>query len=744
MPMLIKLKPQSSSAIPLIVGGLNRDSSEMKLPVVVLADMNMANQQITLKVDSIMPRIGISTINLRSTDDPDFQEGFHKLALVPDLDYPQTEYYLKGHYITLQPASSNNYTMKQGYNYTFAIDLQTILGKDTLDGGCKVGTVPFTLAVVPSYLRWDPQDSIGSQWNKHGNWMGIDQYNQPMHATARFAPLSTTSIIIPAMTDGRPYPELPDLTAPATYDSVKQVGFQYNQCNVIRFLPGAAIGQQQYLNDQTDVVIDMDFPNKKWAFRSAPIKGMISGDLFMADADNNGTTSLWEVGEFDAAGRSYKTGNASFWLSVYNTETKKIHSGGDSTRTASADWSKVTNALKLPLKEGQGLAIYSRTKSEKDAVVRLPKEDNIYYYYGSYGETLYDRYESNLQTFRNSVEAGNGEAGKLAFYPDGAWQDYTLTNGVEGTSFVFGNPSMGYIDIWGFIADNNTPSVILDETFDYMDETKTGASAYTTITKSAADATENKITNKERYLPPMHAIVLKKTESATSLTVKLNTSRVITDISQVSRPASAPRRMSASGLQQGIMTVTAKNSVSPRCYSRLLIGQGYHDGIREGEDAILTTINIDNYSNTNAPATPFNLYAAEGTCGLSIDLRDEVINIPISFYISDMPYDPVTYLWFTGVNNIDGQLVLYDEQTDTERLIVDGICLTIETPTQSHERRYYIRRPGYRPNDPDEPITTELEYYPIDDEQAVKIIRNDQVLIIRNGHVYTMFGQRVR
>ena len=353
MPMLIKLKPQSSSAIPLIVGGLNRDSSEMELPVVVLADMDMANQEITLKVDSIMPRIGIASVKLRATDDPDFQEGFHKLDLVPDLDYPQTEYYLKGHDITLQPASSNNYTMKQGYNYTFAIDLQTILGKDTLDGGCKVGTVPFTLAVVPSYLRWDPQDSIGSQWNKHGNWMGIDQYNQPMHATARFAPLSTTAVIIPAMTDGKPYPELPDLTAPATYDSVKQVGFQYNQCNVIRFLPGAAIGQQQYLNDQTDVVVDMDFPNKKWAFRSAPIKGMISGDLYMSEADLSGETPLWEVGEFDASGRSYKTGNGSFWLSAYNTETKHVNfTGDDSTRTASADWSRVTNSIDLPFKEG--------------------------------------------------------------------------------------------------------------------------------------------------------------------------------------------------------------------------------------------------------------------------------------------------------------------------------------------------------------------------------------------------------
>ena len=40
LPILIKLKPTVGSGIPLIVGGLQRDSNEMKLPVVVLANMS--------------------------------------------------------------------------------------------------------------------------------------------------------------------------------------------------------------------------------------------------------------------------------------------------------------------------------------------------------------------------------------------------------------------------------------------------------------------------------------------------------------------------------------------------------------------------------------------------------------------------------------------------------------------------------------------------------------------------------
>ena len=754
MPILIKLKPQSSSAIPLIVGGMNRNSSEMKLPVVVLADMNLANQQITLKVDSIMPNIGISTVELRTTDDPDFQEGFHKLALVPDLDYPRASYYTKGNDITLQPASSNNYTMKQGYTYTFNMELQTHLGKDTLDGGCKVGTVPVTIAIVPSYLRWDPQDSISAQWNKHDNWMGIDQNNNPIHATARFVPLSTTAVIIPAMTDGRPYPELPDLTDPATYDSVKQVGFEYNKCDYIRFLPGAAMRQQQRM-EYSQAVVDMSMPHNKWALRAAPVNGMLSGDIFMADADLNMQTSPWEVGTFDAAGRNYSTGNGSYWLSVYSRTTVDKGNGDnvtDTTRTAAADWSKVTNGMDLPLPPASGFAIYAYTKSGRGAEVRLPKSDDIYYYYYPDGEKALDYYVSDLQTKRTTAAGGDAsKVGKLAFAPgvSGTSQSYTITNdnSVNTTSFVFGNPTMGYIDIWGLIADNTGKGLKLE--FDYVD----AGGVYRTVTQAAASASSNLITAPERYLPPMHAIVLKKSvEAANSLTLVLNTNRIVTDTSQIDRPlpapASAPRKSQTANDQlpvnKGIMTITAVNPASPRCTSRLLLGQGYHDDILAGEDATLTTVNINNYTNNSMPATPFNIYALEGSDGLSIDLRHEVLNVPVSFYMTPLPYEPVTYLWFTGVNNIDGELVLYDAWEDTERPIMDGIRIYIETPQVSHLTRYYIRRPGYRPSsEEDQPIATSLEA-PSTGETAIKIIKDNHVFILRDGHIYTVVGQKWR
>ncbi len=738
-PIQIKLKPSKGGGVPMMIGGLNRDSTKAALPIEVLASAASANSEIKIRLDSIMTAVGIYTIELRSTDDPDFREGLHILRLEPDKRYPAESYYHNGDSIRLRPASSNNYTMRPGYRYTFNIVMQTLFGQLKTVDGCEVGSVPFTVSVVPDYVRWNPQSAGNNNWNDANNWLGINANNEPIHDDAHFVPMENTYVLIPAMEPGKPYPVVQPLPSEHK-DSIQKVGFQYNQCNTIRFLPGAAIGKQQYIN--TDVVVDMKLPNRKWAFRTSPVKGMIGGDLFTADAERDGTTPLWEVGAFDNSGRTYKTGYASYWLSVYNSANSHVnHSEEDSTRTVTADWSRVTNAMDHSLPAGRGFAVYVRTADNSDAVVRLPKNDDIYYYYGSYGERIDSKYEPNLQNLRNTLAGGVGMAGKMAYHPTADHDSITLTNEVESNSFVFGNYTMGYIDIWGFISDN--PGLV--QQFGYMNE-KEKASLYEEVTMVTATSGEDVITNTNRYLPPMHVVVLTKTgEAATKLKLRLNTSRVVTDPSQVvaPSPSSAPRRM-VSPRRKGIMRVTAKNAVSPRCTSHLLLGQGYHEDVLEGEDAVLTTINIDNYSSNLTPTTPFNLYSVADGNGMCIDLRDSIVNVPVSFYMSDLEYEPTTQLWFTGVNNIDGPLVLYDEWTDSERRIIDGICLTIETPVQNHQKRYFIRRPGYRPQDPDAPIATRLEQFNTEDDQAVKFIQDGVVLILRNGHIYTMFGQKVR
>ena len=750
-PVHIKLKSSSEQGIPLVIGGLNRSAEEAQLPITVLVDAQHANSQIAIPIDSLMmfpgtdgPKVAIKQVNFLSTNDPDYREGVHTITLEPDKAWntggENTGYYQNGNdTILLVASSSNTYLMREGYNYTFGIEMMTNLGTSDWGGSedCPVGTIPFIVSVVPDHLRWAPQSTENNKWNDADNWIGINQHNEIIHSDARFVPLASTKVVIPKMENGLPYPELPNLGTLTPADSVQKTGFQYNQCSDIRFLPGAAIGQQQRLQYE-NAVVDMSMPNQKWALRGAPVTGLLSGDLFMANSDLEGATPMWEVGEFDANGRSYKTGNASFWLSLYDREVKQTGNKDnvkDTAYTANAEWSKVTNGMDYSLPPAQGWAVYSRTHTGHAADVRLPKNDDIYYFYYASGDKALDSYVPDLRAKRKD-EAG-GKAGALAFYPgtSATFQKYTLTNEKPSDAFVFANPSMGYIDIWGFIADNE-----LEPKFDYID----ADGNYTPIVKKTAEETTNVITQLERYLPPMHAIVVYVSPAATEKEVTLNTSRIVTSPTPVVSPA--PMYRTATPLRKGLMTVTAVNPVSSRCKSRLILGQGYNAEIIPGEDAMLTTVNISNYTNNSMPATPFNIYAVEGNEGLSIDLRDEIENIPISFCMSDLPYDDETQLWFTGVNNISGSLVLFDSLTMTERPIMDGICLKIETPVTSHEKRYYIRRHGDLPVEPvDPPIATDYQTYGIDEILPVyKFIKDGHVYILRDGHVYTIFGQKIR
>ena len=126
--------------------------------------------------------------------------------------------------------------------------------------------------------------------------------------------------------------------------------------------------------------------------------------------------------------------------------------------------------------------------------------------------------------------------------------------------------------------------------------------------------------------------------------------------------------------------------------------------------------------------------------------KNYAVNVPLSFYMSDLPFAAMTRLWFTGVNGIDGQLVFYDALEDTEQTLIDGMCIDIPTPEFSHLRRYYIRRRGYKPESGTNPITTDQggTVFPTDGTPTIKFIKNNHVYILREGHIYTMFGQQIQ
>jgi hypothetical protein len=64
----------------------------------------------------------------------------------------------------------------------------------------------------------------------------------------------------------------------------------------------------------------------------------------------------------------------------------------------------------------------------------------------------------------------------------------------------------------------------------------------------------------------------------------------------------------------------------------------------------------------------------------------------------------------------------------------------------SHQTRYFIRRRGFNPANTgdDQPIATGVESMGMNDMNVIKLIKDGHVLILRDGHVYTIFGQKIR
>ena len=210
-PVFIKLKPTVGGAIPMAIGGFNPEASPTVEPPVILVDETTANSSIVIPVDSIMMSVAINEVEFLSTNDPNYREGVHNLHLLPDRIYDLTSgsdnsgYYQTGDNMILSPAPDNNYRMRPGYSYTFTITMMTRTGSLTLpESDCRVGSVPFTVSVLPSAVRWDPKTSVNPSWNNPDNWLGVNSQNVPIHADAHFAPTAGTNVIIPAMTDGLP------------------------------------------------------------------------------------------------------------------------------------------------------------------------------------------------------------------------------------------------------------------------------------------------------------------------------------------------------------------------------------------------------------------------------------------------------------------------------------------------------------------------------------------------------------
>ena len=602
-------------------------------------------------------------------------------------------------------------TLEPGKEYTVRLQLTDPNNKWKYIGGdesnCLVGYVFVTLQVVPKTLVWTPDGTTFTGWGLNDNWIGwkdknedgeINKTDDPAtnEVFAGFVPISGADVIIPKLDNPLAYPYIVhegDTEHGHTHNHYPMtIGFEPHSCKNIYFAPGALLHNQHVLHYEK-AFVDMQITAGSWHMVSAPLKGMVSGDMFIPhngwwSSDNNNLIAEpnpFEVKKFEGEGyQGIRHADAAyaFWEAFYNTTVSSMTANGAVEQTASAEFIQ-SNTLIHPLTPGSGYQLYGLGHENKEALtIRLPKPDERYDYYTN--EKPNGQYETIPQEGR----------GKLAFKSVHEDNDTTMTielsNKVPSKYFLFGNPTMAYIDMHALFVDPDNSDSKWTGNFQGMSHNTWQSVTQLTMVQ-------------DRYLPPMTSVLLESSEENTKMTIKLKPYH-LTLYNTVDRSKIAEERESISARRIAayedkrptnedaqateMLTIYAlgKNATARIVLATNPIANDYY---QVGEDALFISTGVENQSYVTSP---LNMYTVAEQVPMMADVRQGISSIPVAILAADKARTEYMQLAFYLTSNWSRTCYFCDTKTGQKIRIMDGLVISVEMP-QNHEQRYYIEGP---------------------------------------------------
>lgn len=557
----------------------------------------------------------------------------------------------------------NTDTMRPGYEYTLR---NRLLGHDlSLQGDgdvCGHGYIYFTVVAVPDTMIWTPSNDVYNDWSDDANWRGV------VHGKVMdwgYVPLQGTKVIIPKQDNPLKYPIITGEN-PKPMDAY----FATQHGRDIHFEEGSYVLNQHKLN-YNKAYVDMVVPATTWHSMAVPLKDVYSGDMFVPH-DWSGTTQESEehfsVSEF----QGYRSGEApfAFWLSYYNRMVDYLHKDERlqviSTNTEAF---KVSNALNEPLLPGQGYQMLAfGPTTETELKVRLPKPDMQYEYY----------YRNGTPTGKVDVLPARENANRLAFEPDeSGCMKITLTNEQASNKFMFGNPTLAYIDMKQFLTDN---SDVLNANCAYL----VGSAWQSTTTSTMAID--------DRYLAPMTSVLLEAKSPANEITVNLKVEHTTLDLSGDDvTPSPAPRadkRMAPRANNTAVMTMYVYNEWA-HARSKVAVDEAAQNAFVANEDVLFFSSGVEAEQDDATATTPMNIYTVHNQVPMMVDVRQSIQTIPVGMLLADAYRTDSVEMAFYLTPNWQKTCYLYDAEMETYTRIGDGRVLKIATPL-NHAPRYYI------------------------------------------------------
>ena len=582
---------------------------------------------------------------------------------------------------------------------------------------CRVGYVYFYLMFAPKENTWTGAKS--AIWGDDRNWSG------------GCAPLPDTDVIIPVMPEDKPYPIV---TKEDKYPL--DVNYKSNTCNRIYFANGATI-LNQHLLEYKRAFVDMLVPATEWNTMAAPLKGMYTGDIYIPHDKNDFTDNTNKESEDPFVVSSFQGARTSsapyaFWQSFYNKRVYTQHENGNqssalSTKTAAFEPS---NSLAQALTPGMGFQVLGygpKSTTDEILIVRLPKPDDKYYYYYNNGN-------------QSDQQVSVSHSSELAFEPDANGNmKITLQNDQASVDFMFGNPTMAYIDMAEFLKANE--SVL--------------KGAYYTMTSGTwnAETKEISTSHSEGLLAPMRSVLVKAQSSSNKIVVTLSASHLrysdgtvpsTNDIASL-----APKRKTEK-TSANIMTIYANNEYGQaRC---MLADHPYAENqYTSEEDVLFISSGIEEEVIDGTAYSPINMYTVSKQVPMMVDVRANIDTVPVSMLVhNSYRTDKVKFAFYLSLN-WDKECYFWDSKTDEKFRILDGLWLEMDMP-ENHEPRYFIIGPDMR-SDNDDNVTTsttnpskpemgaEINIWAYSPEQGKMVVTSND--IIKAVNIYDPSGRLI-
>ena len=499
-----------------------------------------------------------------------------------------------------------------------------------------------SLIIHPQETTWK-KDALSTDWNDWNNW-------------DRGTPWECTNVILPS--EASQYPVL-------------KVGAEKAYCcQHIHFEPDAELVGQTHLKYAT-AFIDAKLTDGSYQLMSAPLRSMVTGDMFVQEASRREGWNAWRntidtesglhTNYFIPISDTDKNENSDyvehridpiiyqrfFSKSVVNAVVTRA-TNSDDAAIRHTDWSRSFNAVGTRYESGQGFALKIRQMetNNKDYTFHFPKSHTTYSYYDMDGKPVSNMTESVTRT----------QVGKLMVdNQDRMPRRIQLERQSEGTEFLFGNPFMAHINIQQFL--NGNSGVISD-----IQIYRNGS--YVTV---KADGTSS-ASNVPVLIKPMEAVFVTAKNRLSDITITLSEN-------MITQAAESNVRNTSAALSRIYLNARRNNQTSS-CVA--LQSASAQDGYRNGEDAFLLV---------EGEAKPeVAVYTAADGQALSIQYVYAAGRIPVGFFVKSQGRVELSFQ--TQGNDWNGWCFV-DTQTGKRYSLTENITLD-DVATGSS--RFYLEK----------------------------------------------------